>query len=73
MVSERRYIVADLNWERSGITRSIYSREYCIRLRQQEDIEVFRQHCLILRFVIGFNTYYRKSTCTRLWDHWVTA
>ncbi len=73
MASERRYIVADLDWERPGITRLIHLREYCIRLRQQEDTEVFRWSCSILRFVIDFNAYYRRSTCTRLWDHWVTA
>ncbi len=73
MASERRYIVADSDWERSDIIRLIYSREYCIRLRQWEDTEVFRWCCLILRFVIGFNIYYRESTCTRSQDHWVTA
>ncbi len=73
MVSERRYIVADSDWERSGITRLIHSRKYCIKLRQQEDTEVFRQSYLILRFVIGFNAYYRRLTCTRPQDHWVTA
>ncbi len=73
MASKRRYIVADLDWERPGIIRLIHSREYYIRLRQQEDTEVFRWGCLILRFIIGFNVYYRKSTCTRLWDHQVTA
>ena len=73
MASERRYMVADPDWERSGITRSIHSREYCIRLGQQEDTKVFRQHCSISRFVIGFNTYYRESTHTRLQDHQVTA
>ena len=65
MASERRYMVADLDWERSGIIRLIYLREYCIRLRWWEDIKVFRWSCSILRFVIGFNAYYRKSTCTR--------
>ena len=73
MASERRYIVADLNWERPGITRLIHLREYCIRLRWQEDIEVFRWSCLILRFVIDFNAYYRRSTYTRPQDYWVTA
>ena len=73
MASERRYMVADSDWERLSIIRSIYLREYCIRLRQWEDTEVFRQHCSILRFVISFNTYYRESTHMRLWDHWVTA
>ena len=42
MISERRYIVADLNWERLNIIRLIYLREYCIRLRWQEDMKVFR-------------------------------
>ncbi len=73
MASERRYMVADSDWERLDIIRLIHLREYCIRLRQWEDIKVFRWCCLILRFVIGFNTYYRESTHTRLWDHWVTA
>ena len=66
-------MVADLDWGRPGITRLIHSRGYRIRLGRREDTEVFRQGCLILRFVIGFNAYYRRSTCTRPRDHQVTA